>query len=267
MAVLDTATSERGTPRQQFRWPRVPPNYLAIAFGVAGLAQAWRAAEAVTGVPPAVPGAIDILAAVLWLVLVGLYLAQGPRVILADLRHPVLSPFTSIAVITGLLLSGALATLAFTAGRVLVIVFLAATVILGGWLTGQWMTGSIDQDSVHPGYFLPTVAGGLVGAYCAARVDLHALAAASFGIGVICWLLLGSTILNRLFTRPAPPAALFPTMAIATAPPAVAGLAWFALDGRTVNVTACVLGGYAILMVLAQLRLIPLYIRLFFPAP
>jgi tellurite resistance protein len=87
-------------------------------------------------------------------------------------------------------------------------------------------------------------------------VHLKALAEASFGIGVICWLLLGSAILNRLFTRPALPAALVPAMAIETAPPAVAGLAWFALDGRTVNVVACVLGGYAVLMALAQLRLI-----------
>lgn len=127
-----------------------------------------------------------------------------------DLRHPVLSPFVSIAPITGMLLAGALAPVAFTAARVLVIVFLAATTVLGGWLTGQWMTGGIDPDAVHPGYFLPTVAGGLIGANCAALVHLRGLAQASFGIGVICWLLLGSAILNRLFTRPALAAPLVP---------------------------------------------------------
>jgi len=67
---------------------------------------------------------------------------------------------------------------------------------------------------VHPGYFLPTAAGGLIGASAAAQVHLHALAEASFGIGAICWLLFASTILNRLFTRPALPNALVPTMAI-----------------------------------------------------
>jgi tellurite resistance protein TehA-like permease len=86
------------------------------------------------------------------------------------------------------------------------------------------MTG-IDPDSVHPGYFLPTAAGGLIGANAAAQVHLHALAEASFGIGVICWVMLGSTILNRLFIRPALPSALVPTMAIELGIPAVAGLA------------------------------------------
>jgi hypothetical protein len=40
----------------------------------------------VLGTVQAVPGALDVLAAALWLVLAGAYLAQGPRIILADLR-------------------------------------------------------------------------------------------------------------------------------------------------------------------------------------
>lgn len=144
----------------------------------------------------------------------------------------------------------------------LVVVSLAVTTAIGGWLTGQWMTRGIQQDSVHPGYFLPTVAGGLIGANAAAQVHLHALAEASFGIGVICWILLGSTIFNRLFTRPALPPALLPTMAIDLGVPAVAGLAYFALAGWTVSFVACALGRYAVLMAAVQVRLIPVYRRL-----
>jgi tellurite resistance protein TehA-like permease len=135
---------------------------------------------------------------------------------------------------------------------------------VGGWLTGQWITGGIDPDAVHPGYFLPTAAGGLIGASAAAAVHLHALAEASFGIGVICWLLLASMILNRLITRPALPNALVPTMAIELGIPAVAGPAYFAVAGRTVTFMACALGGYAVLMALVQVRLIPVYRRLSF---
>jgi len=262
MSVI--AKDEPLRQQERFRPPRVPPNLFAIAFGIAGLAGTWHAAVPVLGTSRAVPGALDILAAALWLVLVGAYLAQGRRVILSDLRHPVLSPFVSLPAITAMLLAAGLAPYAFAAARALVIVFLAVATVIGGWLTGQWMTGGIDQDSVHAGYFLPTVAGGLVGAYCAAQVDLHALAEASFGIGVICWFLLGSTILNRLFVRPALPAALVPTMAIEAAPPAVAGLAFFALTGPTAGFVACALGGYAILMALVQIRLIPVYSRLSF---
>ena len=47
------------------------------------------------------------------------------------------------------------------------------------------------------------------------------------------------------------------------APPAVAGVAYFALIGGTNSISAA-LGGYAVLMAVAQLRFIPLYARLRF---
>ncbi len=125
--------------------PRVPPNLFAIALGIAGLAQAWDAAVPVLGTPQAIPDALSILGAAIWLVLVGVYLAQGPRIIMADLRDPVLSPFVSASALTAMLLSAALAKEAFAAGRVLVIVFLAVTIGIGGWLTGQWMTGGSSR--------------------------------------------------------------------------------------------------------------------------
>ena len=264
MSIPQIVAKGQASMRQRGPGPRVPPNLFAIALGIAGLAQAWDAAVPLLGTPQAIPDGLSILAAALWVVLVGAYLAQGPRIILADLRDPVLSPFVSVSALTAMLLSAALAKEAFAAGRVLVVVCLAVTIGIGSWLTGQWMTGDIEPDSVHPGYFLPTAAGGLIGANAAAQVHLHALAEASFGMGVICWILLGSTILNRLFTRPALPSALVPTMAIELGIPAVAGSAYFAVAGRTVSFIACALGGYAVLMTLVQVRLIPVYRRLSF---
>jgi tellurite resistance protein len=244
--------------------PRVPPNLFGIAFGLAGLGEAWNAGRQTLGVSRAVPDAIFLLAAVAWLLLITGYAAQGRGRVLADLRHPVLAPFVSLAVIIPMILASALATVAFAAGRALVIFFLAATVAVGGWLTGQWIAGDLDQQSAHPGYFLPTVAGGLLGAAAAAQVHLHAVAETSFGIGVICWLLLGSTILNRLFFKRALPTALLPTLGIEVAPPAVAGVAYFALTGGATNAMARALAGYAVLMALVQVRLLPVYVRLRF---
>ena len=264
MSVPWIVQQDRSPRRRKFAGPRVPPNLFAIVLGIAGLSQAWHAAGPVLGTPQAVPDALNVLDAALWLVLVGAYLAQGPRIVLADLRDPAASPFVSASALTAMLLSAGLAQDAFTAGRVLVIVFLAATVAIGGWLTGQWMTGGIELGSVHPGYLLPTAAGGLIGANVAAQVHLHGLAEASFGIGVISWVLLGSITFNRLFTRPALPSALVPTMAIEFGITGVAGTAYFAVAGRTVSLMACVLGGYAVLMAVAQLRLIPVYRRISF---
>ena len=264
MPSPQSVEEDQSPKRQRFLGPRVPPNLFAIALGLAGLGQAWGAAVPVLGTPQAVPDALNVLDAAVWLVLVGAYLLQGPRIIMADLRDPVVSPFVSASALTAMILSAALAKEAFAAGRVLVIVSVAVTIGLGGWLTGQWMTGGTEPDSVHPGYFLPTAAGGLIGANVAAQVHLHALAEASFGIGVICWILFASMILNRLFTRPPLPSALVPTMAIELGIPAVAGPAYFAVTGRTVSFMAYALGGYAVLMALVQVRLIPVYRRLSF---
>jgi tellurite resistance protein len=242
----------------------VPPNVLSIAFGLTGLGEAWNAARRVLTIGAVVPNVIFVLAGAVWLVLVIWYASQGGRRLLSDLGDPVQSPFTSIAAIVPMLLAGALASYAFTAGRVLVVIFLALTIGLGAFLYGQWIVVEMSPDPAHPGYFVPTVAGGFLGATAAAEVHLHALAWAAFGVGVLAWALFGSTILNRLMFRSALPAALVPTLAIEVAPPAVAGIAYFALTGGARTVIAYILGGYLVLMVLVQLRFIPLYVRLRF---
>jgi len=89
---------------------------------------------------------LSVLSAAVWLVLVGAYLAQGSRIIMADLRDPVLSPFVSAAALTAMILSAALAKDAFAAGRVLVSVFLAVTIALGGLADGP-----VDNRRHRPG--------------------------------------------------------------------------------------------------------------------
>src|SRR5437763_1000958 len=82
------------------------------------------------------------------------------------------------------------------------------------------------------------------------------------GLGLICWLVLGSIILARLLFRPALPSPLLPTLAIEVAPPAVALLAYFAVFGDRIDTIAALLAGYGILMVIAQARLLPVFLRL-----
>jgi tellurite resistance protein len=149
---------------------------------------------------------------------------------------------------------------------VLVVVFLILTIVVGGIMTGQWIVEHLDPEQMHPGYFLPTVAGGFVGAYAAATVHMRAIAEVSFGLGLVCWLLVGSNVLYRLFFRSSLPPPLVPTLAIEVAPPAVAGFSWFAISGGSTGVVSRLLAGYAILMLVVQLRFIPLYLRLRFSA-
>jgi tellurite resistance protein len=246
----------------------IPPNSFGIAFGTVGLAGTWLAAADVGLAPRAVGETLLALAAVLWAVVLAAYavhVGAHRGTLRSDLTHPVLAPFVSLAVITPMLLAArGVAPWAPTLGTVLVDVFLAATVLHGAWFTGQLMAGEYAIDQLHPGYFLPTVAGGLVASACAAEVGQHGLGTVMFGYGMICWAILGSMILARLFFRPALPAPLRPTLAIEVAPAAVASLAWTAVHGPAIDTLAAVLAGYGALMVLAQLRLLPIYLRLRF---
>ncbi|WP_432944154.1 hypothetical protein ACQPXM_02120 [Kribbella sp. CA-253562] len=119
-----------------------------------------------------------------------------------------------------------------------------------------------DIDQLHAGYLLPTVAAGLIGAQSLATVGLPEVGYGSFGVGILMWLLLGAALLGRLAFRPALPAALVPTLAIFAAPPAVGGNAWFALDGGRPDLFQHALLGTFVLLILAQLALIPTYARL-----
>src|ERR1039458_2978704 len=75
----------------------------------------------------------------------------GPRRILAHLRDPVLAPFVAVAAIPAMILVTALEMVAFAAGRVAAVIFLAVTIAVGGWLTGQWIVGDLGQSPADPG--------------------------------------------------------------------------------------------------------------------
>jgi tellurite resistance protein len=246
---------------------RIPLNLFGIPFGLAGLGETWLIMAGFRHAPSAVADVLFLLSALAWLAALLAYLrylrASGWAAFRRDLTDPVAAPFASLAVIVPMLLArDGLYPHAATAGRVLVGVFLALTVLAGAWFTGQWIYRPLDLDKLHPGYFLPTVAGGLIAAAGAAEIGQRRLAEAMFGLGLLCWLVLGSIVMNRLFFRPLPPGPLLPTLAIEVAPPAVASLAYFAIRGGRIDPIAVGIGGYGLLMVLAQLRLLPAYLRL-----
>jgi tellurite resistance protein len=245
---------------------KIPLNFFGIPFGLSGLGEFWAFVARFHDAPRAVSDVILLVSAATWLLVVLAYLSHvvnEPATFRTDLLDPVAAPFASLAVITPILLSAVgLFPHAESAARTLVDAFVCLLVLLGGWFTGQWIYGSMDLDKFHPGYFLPTVAGGLVASASAAAVGQHRLAEVMFGLGLICWIVLGSIILGRLLFRPMLPPALQPTLAIEVAPAAVASLAWFELHGERIDVVIAGLAGYGVLMAVAQLRLVPMYSRL-----
>lgn len=249
------------------RLTEVPPNFFAIPFGLAGLGGVWRLEAAYGHAPSGIGDALFVIAATAWLTIAAGCLvrwARAPRLIFGELTDPVLAPFWALPLIVGMQLSVALQPHAQGLARACFEIFLPLTILFGGWVTGQWLTGQLKPGQLHPGYFLPTVAGGLIGAQGAAAYGLTALGWMSFGIGIICWLILGSLVASRLMLFQLPPPGLLPTIAIELAPPAVAGGAYFELHGTKPDIVAYGLAGYAVLMVIAQLRFLPIYRRLRF---
>ncbi|WP_199853180.1 hypothetical protein [Plantactinospora sp. BC1] len=247
---------------------RIPPSFFGIPFGLAGLGNTWMLAGHDGDVPTWIGNALLALATLAWLAVLAAYAGYAlrrPRALVGDLVDPVTSPFVSLAVITPVLLAAqGVAPHNLHVGRILVDVFLVLTLLFGGWITGQWIYGRVDIDQIHPGYFLPTVAGGLIASAAASAVGQRTLAEIMLGLGLICWLVLGSLTLNRLFVRPPLPTPLIPTLAIEAAPSALAGIALFALNGGRIDIWVTLVSGYGLLLVLAQIRLLPLYLRLRF---
>jgi tellurite resistance protein len=247
---------------------RIPLNFFGMGFGLAGLATTWRVAVNAGLAPAAVGYVLVAIAAAVWAVSCALYLRYAATTRGAfgrDLRDMTAGPFASLAVITPVLLAAdGIAPVSRPVAAVVVDIFAVLTLLLGGWFTGFWMRGGTELDRLHPGYFLPTVAGGLVASAGAADVGQVRFSELMFGLGMICWLIVGSMILTRLIFRPPLPDALAPTMAIEVAPAAVASIAYLAGNGGHIDRFATILAGYGLLMVVAQLPLMPRYRRLKF---
>ena len=244
---------------------KIPLNLFGTAFGTAGLGGTWLTAAAQGYAPTAIAMVLLVIAAVVWAVVLGVYLtyAIGQRMLVKDLTDPVGSPFAALILITPMLVAGQ--TLPRPAATVIVDVFAALILLHGSWFTGQLMyAGNMDLDKLHPGYFLPSAAGGFVAAASAGAVGQHEFGVVLLGFGIVSWLILGSLILGRLIFRPTLPDALMPTVAIEVAPAAVASLGYFSLFGDRVDTVIALLGGYGLLMVLAQLRMLPRYLKLRF---
>jgi tellurite resistance protein len=246
------------TPR-----PRLPLNTFGIAFGTAGIAGSWTAAGDLLGAPMAISQVLWAAAAIAWVVTIVRYLRRpgGIRAVIADLRNPVLGPFAALVPIVGSLLAAHLSTWVPVAGAVGVWAMLALTTAFGAWFVTDLLTRPRDPGALHGGYLLPTVASTLLAAQSLATIGHPALATGFFATGMLFWLLVGAVLFVRFVTGPAIPAALLPTLAIVSAPPAVAGNAWWVLTGGTPSIVLTALAGTMVAFLLPHAFLVHRYVR------
>lgn len=257
---MSAARPHRGAPHE-----RIPLNTWAIAFGTAGLAEAWSEADRSLGWWPVVSTAWWLVTLVVWAWLLVAHLLRGRRTGLPlgpQLRHPAQGPTAAIVPVVAILLGAQLAAVSLLVARAVVLLGIVATVLFLGWLLAGWLTGGLEVGAVHGGYLLPAVAAGLVGADAAAAVGLQPIGWALFASGCFFWVVVTSLLLLRFAVGPPLPDPLVPTMSILMAPPAVAGLAWATLVGPEPDPVGLGLAGLTVVMVVVQLALLPRYARL-----
>jgi tellurite resistance protein len=246
---------------------RIPLNTFAIAFGLAGLAEAWTAAGRLFRWPDAVGWAFWAVAAVAWVALLVAHGARGARTGLRlrdQLRHPAQGPIAALVPVVAMLLGEQLVRLQPVAGAVVIAVAVVVAALFAGWMLSLWMSGDRPVDAVHGGYFLPTVAAGFIGASALQAAGWHVAALASFAVAALFWIVIQAILLARLAFRPPLPDALMPTLMIQVAPPAVGGLAWLELTGDRFDAVQAGLTGLLVVLLLSQAFLFPRFRRLRF---
>jgi tellurite resistance protein len=247
--------------------PRIPLNTLAIPLGLAGLADVWSDTTKTFGLPVGIAQIFWVIAAVGWVWMIAAHVRRGRRSwapLSSQLTHPVQGPLASLVPIVGMALAADLVDFWRLGGVILGIASITASALYAGWLVSSWTTGSLELESIHGGYFLPTVAAGYIAAFTAAELGSRSVAIGAFAIATFFWVALFTLLIARLAFRPALPAPLIPTLAIMMAPPAVAARAWFAIAGPASNPVQEALAALAVLMVLVELGLLRRYLGLSF---
>ncbi|WP_340117862.1 dicarboxylate transporter/tellurite-resistance protein TehA [Pelagibius sp. 7325] len=263
---ISTADGSPGIPRAGLaaKLPVIPAAAFGMVLGLAGLANAWRAAHDAYQLPAAVGEAIMAAAAAVWAILLCLYAFKWwltPRLAIAELHHPVQCCFVGlIGVATMLVAIGAL-PYDRTVG---VALFAAGSLFTAGfaiWRTGLlWQGGRQDSDTTAVLY-LPTVAGFFVTGTTAAALGRPDWGQLAFGAGLFSWFAIESILVHRLFTAPSLLPALRPTLGIQMAPPVVGAVCYVSVTSGPPDIFIHALIGYGLLQSLFLLRLLPWIFR------
>ncbi|GAA0928597.1 hypothetical protein GCM10009554_10270 [Kribbella koreensis] len=244
----------------------MPIALFSIPLGLAGLGGAWQAAAQLLGAPGLAADLAYAAATVVWLCFSVIYCVSALRHDLGrfhlDLRHPLFGPLTAYIPVIAILLIAHYAPDLGAAARWLTFAAVAALAINAAALVAHWLNAPLDADALHPGYFLPVVAGPFIAGIGLAAVAEMSVAVAVFGIGIYFWLLLGAVITGRLFFGSALPQPFKPVLSILLSPPATASLAWFAIKPGQLDQVQAAIGGITLFTLLIQLFFLPDYLRL-----
>ncbi|MCJ8141557.1 dicarboxylate transporter/tellurite-resistance protein TehA [Ancylobacter sp. A5.8] len=235
------------------------PMFFGSVLGIGGLANGWRVASRLWGVPVEIGEGLALLAFGLWALWCVLYAGKWlryPQEARADLRHPVQALLAALIPVTTLIASMAIGPHVPLLGWVMFAAGVAGVVVFAAWSIGGLWQGGRDVAHTTAILYMPTVGGGLVAALACAWFGQTTLGWMYFGLGLISWMSMESVLLSRLFNH-ALPVDLRATMGVHLAPPAVACVAYLMLDPGPASPVALALFGYGCFLALVMIRLVP----------
>lgn len=239
--------------------PMIPASFFGIVLGLAGLANAWRAAHVAWGMPRGIADAVFVAAVAAWLVIGGLYALKwivAPAGAAQEAEHPVQCCFIGLAGVSTLLIAQGALDVSRSLAMALFLPGVAFTLAFALWRTGLLWRGNRAATASTPVLYLPMVAGGFVSGTVAAALGWQDWGQIAFGAGFFTWLAIESVLLLRFYTAEPMPPALRPTLGIQLAPPAVGAVSYLAVGPGTPDLIAHALIGYALLQALLLLRMV-----------
>ncbi|MEW1778391.1 TDT family transporter [Streptomyces sp. NPDC086777] len=257
--------SKTATARPAYR---VSLNYFAIPLGLAGLGGAWTAAPTALNAPEWVDGVLFSVSGVCWLAFTVVYVGERVRdrgAFRADREHPVDGASAAFLPVVGILLTMHFEQyVSFDAARMICWLLVFALSVVAGQLFAHWLTGRTSFDQLHPGYFLPLVAGPFVASIGLSTVHAQTAARAALGAGIFFWVIIGGVITARLITAGPLPYAATPALSVLLAPPATGGVAAFAAYPGPAGTLQATFLGIFLMTLMVQVFLLPKYRKLAF---
>ena len=232
---MSDATYAAGHAATPSRLANFPISFFATVMGLSGLALATLRLEHFAGAPHAASLVVLALAALVFVLLAGVYLVKArryPGEVAAEWRHPIKIAFFPTISISFVLLGTAAQVFHAGIGLTLWAIgaaahFAATLAIVSMWINGE----HYESPHLNPAWFIPAVGNVLV-PLVGARFGYVEISWLFLSVGLLFWIVLLTIVFNRLiFHHPMPPH-LLPTLCILIAPPAVAFLAYESLVGE-----------------------------------
>jgi tellurite resistance protein len=226
----------------------LPMPLLTVPMGIGGLGLAWRQATDL-GAPVFLGEALLLLAALSWLLVVGLHalrFSRHPASVVADLRNPVGICFAAAPTIGLMILSAGLFPYLPGMARLLWAVAVVLHLLAAMVPLRRIVTGRAEAAMIGPPLLIPFV-GNIVAPIFGPRMGFVDASWAMFGVGLLLWLAALPLILHRMVAGPKLPPPLLPSLAILLAAPAAGAAALIALTGSAGG-AAMALTGVALLV-------------------